>query len=177
VESYSVSRSKFNLFTMFSKPKPETENIGQRKEMKAKYSASEIMYQPFGRVFYRIIKNNTVQQPGIIQIEYIPKDLNDTLDRMVAEYNEEQLESQEDERMLSSTQPDKSFLMTGRGAVEVEVDEGVLDPLEFLNQQPIEPYPNSEESPEDFIFIHDDEPKAKTQSDVIDSEDDEEFVL
>lgn len=60
------------------------------EKMETRFSPSDIIYKDFGEITYCIIKNNTVQAPGVSKIEYIPKELNETLSKMVDEYNEEQ---------------------------------------------------------------------------------------
>ena len=57
---------------------------------KARFTPTDIVFRPFGEITYCIIKNNSIQPPGASKIQYIPKELNDLLDKMVAEYNEEQ---------------------------------------------------------------------------------------
>ena len=57
---------------------------------KVRFSSTDIVFRPFGEITYCIIKNNSIQPPGVSKIQYIPKELNELLDKMVAEYNEEQ---------------------------------------------------------------------------------------
>lgn len=57
---------------------------------KLRFSPTDIVFRPFGEITYCIIKNNSIQPPGVSKIQYIPKELNDLLDDMVAEYNAEQ---------------------------------------------------------------------------------------
>lgn len=57
---------------------------------KARFTPTDIVFRPFGEITYCIIKNNSIQPPGVSRIQYIPKELNDTLDKMVEEYNLEQ---------------------------------------------------------------------------------------
>lgn len=57
---------------------------------KVRFTPTDIVYRPFGEITYCIIKNNSIQPPGASRIQYIPKELNDLLDEMVAEYNREQ---------------------------------------------------------------------------------------
>lgn len=57
---------------------------------KLRFTPTDIVFRPFGEITYCIIKNNSIQPPGISKIQYIPKELNDLLDKMVEEYNEEQ---------------------------------------------------------------------------------------
>lgn len=169
-----VSRMKLTFFSMFAKFQPPNESIRESKEMVARYSATDIMYQPFGRIFYRLIKNNSIQLPGISQIEYIPKELNDTLDKMVAEYNEQQLMSHAPDDFPLSLE--KEPVKTEMKPDVVEEDEGFVDPLALLNEKQVPSEKSTSDSPDDYIFIDEqDSNKAKTQSDVIDLDDDDVF--
>ena len=167
-----ISQTKFSIWSLFSKFTPATESIRESKEMVARYSATDIMYQPFGRVFYRIIKNNSIQPPGISQIEYIPKELNDTLDRMVEEYNAAQLEEDTSSEipMVSTTALDDSEHMED----VVDDDNDIVDPLVLIHEEESEQSSSNnkkQDKPDDYIFIDEgDKNKAKTQSDVIDLE-------
>lgn len=58
---------------------------------RARFTPEDIVFRPFGEITYCLIKNNSIQTPGVSKIQYIPRELNETLDQMVAEYNEEQL--------------------------------------------------------------------------------------
>src|SRR5690606_34993054 len=57
-----ISRQRFSLVNLLSKFQPETESFRETIETKPLYSTTDIIYQPFGRVFYRIIKNNSIQK-------------------------------------------------------------------------------------------------------------------
>lgn len=59
----------------------------EKKEMKARFSPTDIIDRPFGQITYRIIKKNSVTAPGVSKISYIPSDINDTLDEMIAKDN------------------------------------------------------------------------------------------
>lgn len=167
-----ISQTKFSIWSLFSKFTPATESIRESTEMVARYSATDIMYQPFGRVFYRIIKNNSIQPPGISQIEYIPKELNDTLDRMVEEYNAAQLEEDTSSEipMVSTTTLDNPEHMED----VVGDDNDIVDPLVLIHEEESEQSSSNnkkQDKPDDYIFIDEgDKNKAKTQSDVIDLE-------
>ncbi|WP_214688459.1 MULTISPECIES: type IV secretory system conjugative DNA transfer family protein [unclassified Exiguobacterium] len=87
-----ISRKKFSLFHSGG---AKTETSREVKEKKARFSATEIHFRPFGQVTHALMKNNSVQPPGVSLIEYIPKELNQLLDEMVMEYNEEQAERRE----------------------------------------------------------------------------------
>ena len=98
--SNSKSRQSFNpLYGLKSMNYP-TESTMERAALKARFSASDIMYLPFGEVTYRIIKNNSVQDPKIGKISYIPKELNDVLDEQIFAFREEwaRFEKEEDEK-------------------------------------------------------------------------------
>lgn len=94
----SISRSKFSLFR--GGKKGVTETIRKDETLKPRFTPSDIMYRPFGEITYCIIKHNSIQPPGVGKIEYIPRELNEILDKMVAEYNS-QLENQENNINLS----------------------------------------------------------------------------
>lgn len=160
-----ISRQRFTLSTLFAHFKPETESIRETKELKPRYSTTDIIYQNFGRVFYRIIKNNSIQKPGICQIHYIPQELDETLDRMVAEFN--QLNKPNDT-------PEDSMIPSMSAAQPVEEnrvkdEEGFFDPLVLLGENQVP----TDDDDEELIFIDEEEPKAKTQSDVVDLDDDD----
>lgn len=85
-ESKTYAKQRF-----FSNLTDERVSTAIKEELTARFTETDIIYRPFGQISYCIIKKNSIQAPGISQIEYIPKELNDLLDKMVAEYNEEQL--------------------------------------------------------------------------------------
>ncbi len=64
----------------------------EKKELKARFSPTDIIDRPFGQVTYRLIKKNNVSEPGVSQISYIPKEVNDILDKMILEDNENRLQ-------------------------------------------------------------------------------------
>lgn len=66
-----------------------SESVSSTK--RARFTPEDIVFRPFGEITYCLIKNNSIQTPGVSKIQYIPRELNDTLDRMVAEYNELQI--------------------------------------------------------------------------------------
>ena len=166
-----VSRQKLSILSLFAPFKPEQESVRESTEMTAKYSATDLMYQPFGRIFYRFIKNNSVQEPGISQIEYIPIELNNLLDQMVEEYNAQQEITQIDPPMKDEKQLKESSTPTEE-VEEAEIE--AIDPLEMVKQQKSQKV----SSDEDYIFIDEKEDKTKranTHSDVVDLEDGDVF--
>lgn len=59
------------------------------KVTKTRFSASDIRFRPFKEITYCIVKNSTVQAPGIGKIEFIPKDVNDHLDEIIEDFRNE----------------------------------------------------------------------------------------
>lgn len=66
---------------------------------RARFTPEDIVFRPFGEITYCLIKNNSIQTPGVSKIQYIPKELNDKLDEMVAEYNKEQARKIEEKEL------------------------------------------------------------------------------
>ncbi|WP_144537261.1 type IV secretory system conjugative DNA transfer family protein [Bacillus thuringiensis] len=83
------SQEKFSILGGLGR-RPINESFKEAEETKARYSPTDIIYREFGQITYCLIKNNSIQAPGVSKIEYIPRELNDLLDKMVAEYNAEQ---------------------------------------------------------------------------------------
>lgn len=83
VEYMQSTRGNTLWSTMFNTQTTKQE----KKEMKARFSPTDIIDRPFGQITYRIIKKNSVTTPGVSKISYIPSEINDTLDKMIAEDN------------------------------------------------------------------------------------------
>lgn len=83
-----ISRQKFSILKGFKPMNYDTESIREVEKKEARFSPSDIIYRPFGEITYCIIKNNSITPPGVGKIEYIPKELNDKLDRMIEELQE-----------------------------------------------------------------------------------------
>lgn len=88
----SISKAKFNPLYGFQKMRYPNESISEVEKTEARFSPSDIIYQKFGQIVYRIIQNKTVQPPGVGLVSWIPKELNDKLDKMVEEYKKMQEE-------------------------------------------------------------------------------------
>lgn len=81
---YAYSERDNTLFgTIFTSQTTKQE----KKEMKARFSPTDIIDRPFGQITFRLIRKNSVTAPGVSKISYIPKDINDKLDEMIAEDN------------------------------------------------------------------------------------------
>lgn len=96
--SKSVANQKF-----FASIFEARETVKKDEELEARFSPTDIIYKPFGQITYCLVKNNSVAEPGVSQIQYIDKDLNDLLDDMVAKFNEEQIETKKDNRNITQT--------------------------------------------------------------------------
>lgn len=86
--NHSVSKARFNPLYGFHKVNYPNESVSTSEQAGARFSPSDIMYHEFGEVTYCIVKNNTVQIPSVGKVEYIPKELNSELDKMIRDYNE-----------------------------------------------------------------------------------------
>lgn len=76
----------------FVNPFKDQETRQLKKELKARFSPTDIIDKPFGQITYRIIQRNNVTIPGVSKISYIPKEVNEILDKMIAEDNEKRLQ-------------------------------------------------------------------------------------
>lgn len=103
-----TSRAKFNPIYGIQKISYPNETIRESEVTEARYSASDIIFRPFGEITYRIITNNTVQAPGIGKISYIPIELNTKLDEIVEEYNKEQI-AKTSELILTKENPNEQI--------------------------------------------------------------------
>ncbi|MED2497802.1 TraM recognition domain-containing protein, partial [Bacillus thuringiensis] len=68
------SQEKFSVLGGLGR-RPVNESFREAEETKARYSATDIIYREFGQITYCLIKNNSIQAPGVSKIEYIPKEL------------------------------------------------------------------------------------------------------
>ena len=90
-EKKSVSRPIFKPLYGFQEMRYPNESISENEVTEPRFSPSDIIFKcKLGEIIYKIIQNNTVQTPAIGKVSYIPKELNNKLEEMVAEYVEEQ---------------------------------------------------------------------------------------
>lgn len=66
------------------------------KVTETRFSPSQIRFREFKEISYCIVKNNTLQAPGVGKIEFIPKDVNDKLDEMIEEFRAENMRKLEE---------------------------------------------------------------------------------
>lgn len=155
-----TSRKKFSLFYDGA---AVTETSKEAREMKPRFSATDIHNRPFGQITFALMKNNSVQPPGVAEIEFIPYELNQTLDAMVMEFNDSQLEK-------------RNQLLESRGlkqpvveAKEIPLEDDMViveDPLDgdsievFIPPTPPTPKPKRNEPEENFFNPEDSTPKT-----------------
>lgn len=63
----------------------KNESVRTAEQLGARFTPSDIIYREFGEITHLLIKNNTIQPPGIAKIEFIPWELNKKLDQIVQE--------------------------------------------------------------------------------------------
>lgn len=83
-----ITVQKKGIFSII--PSGTSEQTRYMEKLEARFSSTDIMFRPFGQITAMYIKNNSIQIPVVLQIEYIDKKVNDYLDNMIAKYNKEQ---------------------------------------------------------------------------------------
>lgn len=162
------SRQKFNPLYGFGMKAP-TESLSYQEELKSRFTATDIRFREFGEVTYCIIKNNSIQIPGVSKIEYIPKELNEKLNKMVDEYTEEQIAKSDGKlrQELEINKSEEDFV-----SIPISENEGdftIPDPMSEIDEYSME---NQKKSPntkkasifeeyEDFIENEDTGAKTK----------------
>lgn len=96
-----ITRQKFNPLKGIKPMSYDSESIRDVEALEFRFTPTDIIYRPFGEITYCLIENNSVGEPGVATIEYIPKELNDKLDEMVDEYKEEAFSLVEHEKPQS----------------------------------------------------------------------------
>lgn len=83
----SISRKRFNPITGgLDKLGHPSESIREQEKKSAIFSVTDIIYQQFGTIIYRIIKDNSVQKPKLGTVQFIPRDLYEEVSRRVEEF-------------------------------------------------------------------------------------------
>ncbi len=108
-------------------------DVTRRTELmkKTRFSPTDIRFRPFKEITHCIVSDNTLQPPGVGKIEFIPKDVNDTLDEMIEVFREENLINKEED-IATTTDIENS-------------EEKVYDSNDITNQDSID---------EDVVDIH-----------------------
>lgn len=84
-----ITRQKFNPLKGIKPMNYDSESIREVEKLEFRFTPTDIIYRPFGEITYCLIENNSVGEPGVANIEYIPRELNEKLDEMVEEYKKE----------------------------------------------------------------------------------------
>lgn len=90
-----ISRSVMNPLYGFGHKTP-TESIREVEKNIARYSPSDLIFKDFGYVTYCIIKNKSIQPPGVSRLNFISKEVKTQIDAIVEDYKLREL-SKDDE--------------------------------------------------------------------------------
>ena len=166
-----ISRQKFNPLYGIGLKAP-TESIRYGEELKARFTATDIKYREFGEISYCLIKNNSIQSPGVSKIEYIPKELNEKLDEMVSEYNELQAQKggtgiKRDLEISKNKEDFNAKADLDMDSVVIKTPEPILDGQDFIIPDPM--------SELEDIQIEEDQSIAPAK-DVVYEEDRDQFI-
>ena len=123
------------------------------EELKARFSPTDIIYKPFGQITYCIIKNNSISEPGVSRIQYIDADLNKIINKMVEEYNAEQLYTKNS--TVPSYTPSEPVISTPED-IKVRTPEETSPVPSFNIPTPIPDEPDMSEIDEDITLDVDD---------------------
>lgn len=146
-----VSTQKFSPLKGFQKMSYDNISIRETEAMEARFSPSDLMYRPFGEITYLLIKNNSIQTPEVGKIEYIPKELNKKLDKMIAEYNETVFKKPKLE--------DNQEVETEKEFVPIQVQDPTMQKEPVMAKNPVPPSTRKEGLPDrvknldDFIIV------------------------
>lgn len=83
-----ITVQKKGIFSVI--PSGMSEQTRYTEKLESRFSPTDIMFRPFGQVTVSYIKNNSIQIPVVLEVEYIDKNLNAYLDSMIIKYNQEQ---------------------------------------------------------------------------------------
>lgn len=83
-----ITRQKFQPFKGIRALNYDSESIRKTEKLEARFSASDLIYRPFGEITYCLIRDNSIDTPGVGKIQYIPRELNEKLDGMIEVYNQ-----------------------------------------------------------------------------------------
>lgn len=129
-----VSRKKFNPLYGFDKLGYPTETVRETEKKEARFSATDLMYRPFGEVSYCVIKNNSIQIPDAGKITFLPPDLIRTIDEIVNEYNDSQQHKAE--------------------ALEAPAKNSDLEDIEICFDDPVNATPPEQDYVDSEVYFH-----------------------
>lgn len=64
----------------------KNESVREGEELVPRFTPTDIKFREFGEIIYLMIKNNTIQPPGVAKIEFIPMELNNKLTEIIEEH-------------------------------------------------------------------------------------------
>lgn len=130
----STSRNKYDILPF--KSSKETVRVDERYEQS--FSSSDLIYQPFGYVHYKIVQNNTLMPPGLGKISFIPKELNNKIKDIVNSYKQkidpETLKLRDVDIDTSEFSNDKVINQNMQAEEFTETEKSRLDPLVYLSK-------------------------------------------
>lgn len=143
---------------------------------KTRFSASDIRFRPFKTITYGLVKDNSMSEPGVANINFIPYEVKLETDRIVEEYREEKKRLIEEMELDSGTAQcdtkkniednsktmydDKDKEMSKN--VENELDISGLD--ELFEEDGIE---LPEDIPDSIVFDDDDDELTSSDDDFL----------
>ena len=119
------SKKTFNLLTGgLDKLGHPSESIREQKTMTANFTATDLIFisdpgNGFGQIAYCIIKNNSIQPAKVGLVTYIPRELNQTLDDNIADYEKQYSRvilselAKEQEELARAEKNDNTFTVLG----------------------------------------------------------------
>ena len=130
------------------------------KVTKTRFSPSDIRFKPFKEITYCIVKNNTLQPPGVGKIEFIPREINDKLDQMLDDFRNELRERKEKNKDLGKNvekdiefEDETMYYEEGRSLsknVGLEKADSILDNI-FDDEPSLEDLDRDEDELEDIL--------------------------
>lgn len=149
----SISRPRFQIFGGGW----GSESFREVEKRESNYIPTDIMFEEFGTIFYKIIQDKSVRPAGKGKIKWIPKELNDELNEIIEEHNKLQEEKRH-----------------GKEPVEVKEEEA-RDPFFNMDEEEtLEEYKGKAPDVGDMPTIeHEPERKEEDVRDICSMEDDE----
>ena len=81
-----ITRKRFNPLTGgFSPLGHPSEQIREQTKLAAKYTATDIIYRPFGEIIYCIIRKNSIQKPAAGRVKWLDMEYDTKLKKMIEE--------------------------------------------------------------------------------------------
>jgi hypothetical protein len=171
-----ITRKKFNIITGGLSPLGHpSEQVREQTKLAAKYTATDLIYRPFGEIAYCLIKNNSIQPPQLGQVKWLEKEYDSRLKKMI----DEEIVVHElgrEETAAAKTAPADAGIDWGDGGEAGDIPavakkEEPAPPKEEEFFEDLEPAPKPEEAPVSDPFdlsgedLFEDEPKPPEPED------------